>query len=653
MGINTVKMFVAKCNGCGKELESGDGPVVAWERDGMIQLLEDEGWLQKDHSVVQSALAWNAKIKTQPMSKVTIAKNLSFPLEVVTQSIGILAKRRAGKSFLAKKLTEQLHKAGQQVCIIDPKGDWWGIRYARDGKGPGQPIFIFGGERGDIPLEVNGGSIVASLLVEQNVSVLLDLSHFRKREVAQFMTQFLEDLYRLKAKDKYRTPLMLMVDEADAIAPQRPQPEEARMLGAIEDIVRRGGQRGIGCCMITQRSAVLNKNVLTQIQVLICLRTIAPQDLKAMEEWINVYGDEERKGLFLQSLPSLPIGDAWVWSPGWPTNTEDGIFKRIHVDPIETFDSGASPKPGQKKVIPKGIAQVDLDLLRGQMAATIEEVKANDPKELKRRIADLEKEIKKFATVSGKSVVEVREIIKNVLEPKLVARLEKTYADMQSANEKHVALMSKYWGNAKESNDALLKAFKSLSPVVQPQPKAIVKHRPQPVDTLEEQNLYKKKHQSLTVPSPIGKAERKILTALAQYPEGKDKSQLALYTGYSPTGGFMNSIYALRSSRFITGEGSGNFKITDDGLRVLGDYDSLPTGKDLLDHWLTNKKIGKCEKAILQRLYDIYPADADKADLANDVGYSNTGGFANSIYKLRGLGLIEGKGEFKASKSFF
>jgi DNA helicase HerA-like ATPase len=62
--------------------------------------------------------------------------------------------------------------------------------------------------------------------------------------------------------------MMLVIDEADAIAPQKPQKGEERMLGAAEDIVRRGGQRGIGCVLVTQRSAVLNKNVLTQAQIL-------------------------------------------------------------------------------------------------------------------------------------------------------------------------------------------------------------------------------------------------------------------------------------------------------------------------------------------------------------------------------------------------
>jgi DNA helicase HerA-like ATPase len=79
------------------------------------------------------------------------------------------------------------------------------------------------------------------------------------------MTPFLETLYRLN-----REAMHLFVDEADSIAPQKPFGEEARMLGAMEDVVRRGGIRGIGTTLITQRPAVINKNVLTQCEILCC-----------------------------------------------------------------------------------------------------------------------------------------------------------------------------------------------------------------------------------------------------------------------------------------------------------------------------------------------------------------------------------------------
>ena len=173
------------------------------------------------------------------MKHLQLAKNLSLPLEAVTQAFGILAKRRAGKSYAARRFAEQLFNAGQQIVIVDPKGDWWGIRSSADGRSPGLPVVILGGERGDVPLEVNAGEVVAKLVVEERVSVLLDLSLLRKSEVATFMGMFLETLYRLKAREQYRTPMMLIVDEADAVAPQKPFGGEERMLGAAEDIVRR------------------------------------------------------------------------------------------------------------------------------------------------------------------------------------------------------------------------------------------------------------------------------------------------------------------------------------------------------------------------------------------------------------------------------
>ncbi len=331
-------------------------------------------------------------VKFPNAGELKISRNLSLPLETVTQTIGVLAKRRAGKSYLARRLAEQLFRAGQQIVIVDPKGDQWGIRSAADGKSPGLPIVIVGGEHGDIPrLEVSSGEVVAKLVVEERVSILLDLSFFRKHEVATFMTAFLESLYRLKARESFRTPMMLLIDEADAIAPQKPQKGEERMLGAAEDIVRRGGQRGIGCCLVTQRSAVLNKNVLTQVQILIALRTIAPQDLAALNAWVDVHGTPEQQKTLMESLPALPTGDAWFWSPGWPD--AEGIFKRVHVLPIETFDSGATPKPGEKPVEPKHLADVDLEALGRQMAATIEKAKAEDPRELRKRIAALEREL--------------------------------------------------------------------------------------------------------------------------------------------------------------------------------------------------------------------------------------------------------------------
>jgi hypothetical protein len=140
------------------------------------------------------------------------------PLDATTQAIGIVAKRRVGKSYTARRFAEQLLNAGQQVVIVDPKGDWWGIRSSRrregawlSGRHPRRRARRRAArERRRRDRREDGRRGARELL--------LDLSQFRKREVAVFMADFLETLYRLKAKESLRTPLMLIVDEADAIA---------------------------------------------------------------------------------------------------------------------------------------------------------------------------------------------------------------------------------------------------------------------------------------------------------------------------------------------------------------------------------------------------------------------------------------------------
>jgi hypothetical protein len=57
-------------------------------------------------------------------------------------------------------------------------------------------------------------------------------------------------------------------------------------------------------------------------------------------------------------------------------------------------------------------------------------------------------------------------------------------------------------------------------------------------------------------PLKLASGERWILTALAQYPEGRSKVQVAVLTGYAATGGgFNNYLGALRSRGLLQGDG--------------------------------------------------------------------------------------------------
>ena len=141
---------------------------------------------------------------------------------------------------------------------------WWGLRAAADGRGPGLgTVIILGGPHGDVPLEPAAGELVADLVVDEGLSVVLDLKELSKAQTRGFMTAFAERLYRRKRPDG--EPVHLLLDEADTFVPQRYGAGDARMFGAFDDLVRKGRASGIGVTLISQRSAKINKDVLCHL----------------------------------------------------------------------------------------------------------------------------------------------------------------------------------------------------------------------------------------------------------------------------------------------------------------------------------------------------------------------------------------------------
>ncbi|MEM7196697.1 MAG: helicase HerA-like domain-containing protein, partial [Pseudomonadota bacterium] len=293
-----------------------------------------------------------------------IGKDISFPDQAITETFGILAARGAGKSNTAAVMAEEMFEAGLPFVAIDPVGSWWGLRSSGSGKSGGIPIAIFGGRHGDIPLERTSGKLVANLVVERRLSCVLDLTQFDSEAAKkQFLLDFARQLYL-----KNELPLHLFLEEADDYIPQRPMRDEAQLLRAWENIVRRGRSRGLGMTMITQRSASINKNVLTQVQTLIAMRTTGPQDRKAIEEWVK-YNDASKD--ILGTLSGLSDGEAWIWSPQFLKDTRRVKFRRRR-----TFDSGSTPKIAAKGKTAT-IADINVSQIREQMTDVIEKAEQN------------------------------------------------------------------------------------------------------------------------------------------------------------------------------------------------------------------------------------------------------------------------------------
>ena len=556
--------------------------------------------------------------------KLHISDSLSLPLEAVTQTFAVLAKRGSGKSYLASVVAEEMLKAGQPIVALDPTGGWWGLR-------SGFPIAVLGGEHGDIPLQESAGEVIAQAIVDNRFPAVIDLSLFRKGQMIRFMVGFLETLYRLN-----RDPVHIFVDEADAFAPQGRNfgGDENRMLGAMEDLVRRGRKRGLGCTLITQRPAVLNKNVLTQCESVFALRMVHPRDIAALKEWIDVHADPAQSKEFIESLPSLPVGETWFWSPGWM-----GTLERLKVRKRETFDSSATPKAGEVAKKPKTLAKLDLEQLGAQIQATVQSAKESDPRELKRRIAELEKQLRERPKETQERIVE-KIVEVHVLKNGQLDKALRLRDGLQEIVAPLVEAISRVT-NQKPSPAPPRTPIVHSQPVQARQP--AVKTQPvQPRPAVQGE------------PGEIGTGgKRRMLIALAQRPQGMSARQLGVRAGLSSgSGTFGTYLGELRARSWIVGERE-RLQITDAGVAALGDYDPLPTGQALLGYWL--RELGDSGVArMLRALADVYPHALTKDALGEAAGMSaGSGTFGTYLGKLRSLELCEGKSEITAAAELF
>ena len=143
--------------------------------------------------------------------------------------------------------------------------------------------------------------------------------------------------------------------------------------------------------------------------------------------------------------------------------------------------------------------------------------------------------------------------------------------------------------------------------------------------------------------SSLPKAQRAVLSVLAQHGP-RSTTQVAVLTGYSSkSGGFRNSLSAPRTAGLITGRG--DLEVTSAGLDALGPYQPLPAGRELIQWW-KREQLGKAERNVLDVLVSRWPAAVPVDQIAAETGYSATsGGFRNALSRLRSLQLASGRGE--------
>jgi uncharacterized protein len=562
-----------------------------------------------------------------------LSNELSLPIDAATQTFAFIGRKGSGKTFGAGKLTELLMDASVQCVILDTVGNWYGLRLAADGKGPGFDIPVLGGLRGDIPLEANGGALVADLVADTGRSVIVDLSQFSLGDRKRFATEFGLKLWQRKKAERTPSPLHLVIEECQLIIPQFVGRDDARMVGIFDEIVRLGRNYGIGVSMITQRPQSVNKEALTQTECLVVFQVNGSPERKALKDWIVHQGMDV--GL-VDQLPSLDVGTAFVWSPQWLR-----ILQKVRVAAKRTFDASATPKVGTKQQR-ADLAPLDLAAFRDKMSAAIEHAKANDPAELKRTIAGLKKQVADLE----KRQPEAKPVQVPTFTKEEASKL-KSIEDALFSNRGQIEGLKLH---CEEMACALAAIRNRLTHTKAPAPI-------RPVIQGGQEKFYKAPPLK---PSPvitngagasISGGPRRMMVALAQRP-GLTKKQIAVRAGLSSRSGtFGTYLGRLRSEGWVYG--SDSLQLTEAGVEAVGNYAPLPEREELLEYWL--RELGESGAGrMLRTLADHYPEALTKAELGEVAEISSTSGtFGTYLGRLRSLELVEGKAELRASSEFF
>ena len=249
-----------------------------------------------------------------------ISRDLKLNLEdLIGQCIAILGIRGSGKSNTAGVIFEELLQNDYPLSIVDIEGEYFGLKEKYE-------ILVVGqGEGVEIEIDAHCAAEIAQVSMEQNVPVVLDLSGFLSEERTELLKAYLSALWNLAGT--LRKPYMIGIEEAHEFIPQGVKNELKEMIARI---ALRGRKRGLGGIIVSQRSAKVDKDVLSQAGMLFLHRVVHEVDMRVYSEMLPW-----RKTEVKEIINSLDTGDC-MYVNG------DNILP-IYVRERATFHAGFTP----------------------------------------------------------------------------------------------------------------------------------------------------------------------------------------------------------------------------------------------------------------------------------------------------------------------
>jgi hypothetical protein len=296
--------------------------------------------------------------------------------DIATMGEALLATRGAGKSWLAAVEVEQLIEAGYPVAVLDVVGEYWSLKAK-------YPVIIFGGKHADAPLDPRIGKEIAHIILDKRLQAVIDLTGMKRADQPFFIADFCEELYEYGLKIK--VPCWLVIEEAQNFVPQVGNPACKK---PILDIVEMGRHAGIGYCLVSHRSATIDKTALGLCDIVIFKRLTLPHDLNVVKDFFK--GKDPRFVDIVKILPGLANEEALIYFPlrfPEPIKFRVAARKTPHVAETPTLELKQVVAPPELTAISKELTEYFRKMIKEKI------VKRDELSELRSRLEELQDEL--------------------------------------------------------------------------------------------------------------------------------------------------------------------------------------------------------------------------------------------------------------------
>ena len=558
-----------------------------------------------------------------------------------------------------------------QIIIIDPEGEFASLRE----KYP----FVLAGKGGDTPVDLRSAGMLAHRLLKLRVSAVCDLYEMKSDQRHIWVRDFFNALIEAPRKE-LRVPLLLGVDEFHIFAPEKGQGESQAKQASI-DIATRGRKRGICLAGITQRLAMLDKNVTSQLQNRLIGPTFEEVNIKTAVRLLGIVpGKDERQ--FHSQIQLLEPGN--FFALGRAISRERILIK---VREVET----AHPKAFEKHTAPVPPTPEKIKGLLPQLADLPQEAeeKARTEAEFKREIRELKQQLKAAEKAKPASAAPDPD------QARTIRQQDAALTQLRAAVEEMMRIIAKVTAfgfeatkvNPKQLEDAVKKAveeigrsigaaseirrkeFEQLKRQIEKQMKnleslidkkvtvSVDVVRAQPPFVLGPASVPKSApaprvpHPSRVskggdshVPTngnrPLGDLHLQVAGILAAYhPKPVSIDLLAAMCGRTPGGSFSARLSEVRGAGLLADAGRGQVVATEKCVQeYLGSFTPPSTTAEVLELW--DRKLGPLHKQVLDELirHNGEPVAID--DLAAAVGRTPGGSFSARLSEIRAKNLL-------------